>query len=162
MYALGIGALLALLKKQEHKLFVYITNSSWLVSVAILIYFLSFFLIYKNTIFNSINFLFDDFIFCLLSFVVIARAVGNGFSFIGKFMLENKYFSHLGKISYGLYLYHLFAPTVFFDYISPEIQLIVNKKKTVWFVYFIVTWLAAEISYKFIEEPINYLKKYFS
>ena len=84
------------------------------------------------------------------------------FEGIKKFVLENNILTHLGKISYGLYLYHLFTISTFWDYISPNLHLYTDNKHTAWILYFVFTYLAAEISYQFIEKPFNYLKKYFA
>lgn len=161
MFALGIGAMLAYFKQEKTILFSKISKSIWLTPFMIMFYLFSLFIIAHHFPVSFMVFIFDEFVFCILSAVIISRAVGNGYQFLGKIILENKYLSHLGQISYGLYLYHLFAIPTFWDYISPALDLHSSKKITIWVLYFIFTWLAAEISYSLIERPFNSLKKYF-
>lgn len=161
MFALGIGALLAYIKHEKTLFFNQISKPIWLTPLMIGFYLLSFFIITHHFPIPSMTFIFDEFIFCILSSVIIARAVGNGYQFVGKFILENKYLIHLGQISYGLYLFHLFAIPTFWDYISPALDLHSSKKATIWMLYFIFTWITAEISYLLVEKPFNSLKKYF-
>lgn len=161
MFALGFGALLALLKKEKPELFNKISTPIWLTPLMVIVYLLSLYKIAHNFPIASISFLFDEVVFCLLSVVIIARAVSNKYQYLAKFILENKNFTHLGQISYGLYLYHLFAIPTFWDYISPKLDLHSSRKETIWMLYFLFTWLTAEISYIIIEQPINYFKKRF-
>ena len=161
MFALSIGALLAYIKQTKTVLFNKISSAFWLTPIAIILYLSSYYFIAHKNIVPSFNFIFDEFLFCILSAVIIARAVGDGYKYIVKFILENNNFTHLGQISYGLYLYHLFAIPTFWDYIAPKLSLHSDKKETIWMLYFLFTWLAAELSYLFIEQPFNYIKKFF-
>jgi peptidoglycan/LPS O-acetylase OafA/YrhL len=161
MFALGIGALLAYIKGNKKEVFNKISESMWLGPMVFIVYVLSFYKIAHKNYFPSINFLFDEVLFCLFSALVIARAVGNNYKYFCKFVLENKNFTHLGQISYGLYLFHLFAIPTYWDWIAPKLGLHTDKKETAWMLYFLFTWLTAEISYIIIEQPFNYLKKYF-
>lgn len=161
MFALGIGALLAYIKNSSATVFNKISESMWLAPLVFLTYLILFFKVVHKNYFPSINFLLDELIFCVFSMLVIARAVGNNYKYIAKFVLENKHFTHLGQISYGLYIYHLFSISTFCDYVGPSIGLHADKKETAWMLYFLFTWFAAEITYMLIEQPFNYLKKYF-
>ena len=161
MFALGIGALLAYIKNTHNAFFNKISSKMWLAPGLFAIYVILFYKIVHKNYFPSINFLLDEVVFCVLSSLIIARAVGDGYKFIAKFILENKNFTHLGQISYGLYVYHLFAIPTFWDYIAPKLALHADRKETAWMLYFLFTWLTAEISYIIIEQPFNYFKKYF-
>jgi peptidoglycan/LPS O-acetylase OafA/YrhL len=96
----------------------------------------------------------------------------NGF---GKF-LENKAVTYLGKISYGIYLYHLLVPFLFWKaynplsyYLShrrgidlePLTEILVNPVVS-FCLYFGLTILLAAASWRFLERPISRLKRYFS
>ena len=161
MFAFVIGELLSYIKKNKTVFFLKISNSVILTPVIAIVYFLSFYIIVQKHYLAKIQFLFDEFLFSILSVIIIARCVGEGYKYFGKWLLENDSLKHLGQISYGLYLFHLFATPVFYDYISPELQLFTKNKETSWWLFFLFTWLAAEISYRIIEKPINSLKKYF-
>ncbi len=101
--------------------------------------------------------IFDDFFFAILAFFIILRASENRFSGLVKFILENKFVLYSGKISYGLYVFHLFIPTLFL-YISPKIGLSISNKYTYFVACYFLTFLVAHLSWKLIESPINKLK----
>lgn len=80
---------------------------------------------------------------------------------------ENKLLIHIGKISYGLYLYHM--PVYFlwpylnhriynyFSIINIPTQLILNVLSC-----FLITYTIALISWNLIEKPMNNLKRHFN
>ncbi|HTJ14902.1 MAG TPA: acyltransferase [Dinghuibacter sp.] len=90
-----------------------------------------------------------------------SRGFNNGF---GKF-LQHKVVTYLGKISYGIYLYHLLLPYVFWKIYNAHIhwapQILVNPAVLlVW--YFLLTVAFASVSWYLLEQPLSKLKKYFS
>ena len=78
----------------------------------------------------------------------------------------------IGRISYGVYLYHLFIPELH-EWINQKfseagIDLLFNQSMPVviriyWLAIqqFILLLIICVVSWKFIENPINKLKKYF-
>jgi len=78
----------------------------------------------------------------------------------GGLILENKIFNYLGKISYGLYMYHVIAIVIciqlfnFFGILNYHIFLLLTCLS--------VTILLASISYKFIEKRFISLKTKYS
>ena len=155
MHALGLGALLAYIKiykpnienKLSHPFWLYLTL---IIYVVLLIVQVKFNMGWSREIF-------DDFFFAILAFFIILRASENRFTGILKFILENKFVTYSGKISYGLYVYHLFIPTLFL-YISPKIGISISNKYTYFVACYFLTFLVAHISWKLIESPINKLK----
>lgn len=96
----------------------------------------------------------------------------NGF---GRF-LQHKWVIYLGKISYGIYLYHLVVPYVFWKLyndvahwllqkyqvsLTPLTIVLVNPVVSLIF-YFILTALFASFSWYLLEKPISSLKRYFT
>ena len=89
------------------------------------------------------------------------------------FILNNKWLIRIGKISYGIYLYHLFVPELW-EYIINQlnaggIDLFFNHEMPEWlkpawlFIQeFFFLLLIASVSWKFIEKPINNLKDSFT
>ena len=155
MHALGLGALLSYIKLYKPKTSKALTKSKWLVIIASL-YICSLLFKrplnlawYKDTI--------DEFFFAVVAFFIIAIASENGFKGIFKFILENKFIKYSGQISYGLYVYHLFIPELYF-FISPRIGLGISNKYTFFVVMYFLTFLVAHISWKLIESPINKFK----
>ena len=92
----------------------------------------------------------------------------NGF---GKF-LQHKWITWLGKISYGIYLYHLLIPFVFWklynmlsakEHLASEpITFVLINPVVSFLLYFILTVLFASASWYLLESPISKLKRYFN
>lgn len=96
----------------------------------------------------------------------------NGF---GKF-LQHKITTYLGKISYGIYLYHLLLPFIFWKLFNNFSSWLLHKKHIdtgpfsvflvnpiVSFVlYFLLTVAFSSLSWYLLERPISRLKRYFS
>lgn len=66
-------------------------------------------------------------------------------------IIESRALVYLGKISYGIYVYHHFMPWVFSHVHIPHQRLL----------YFPATILLSALSWQFFELPINNLKRYF-
>lgn len=108
----------------------------------------------------------------VLGFFLIGRAV-IGFGGLMKRILENPISLYLGRISYGLYLYHNFVynvyhtkPTYFtvrtWSYLT-NILPFLNSSYSFQFLYYLsITVLVATLSWYLIEKPINALKAKFS
>ena len=91
---------------------------------------------------------------------------------IFNYILDNKWLKIMGKVSYGVYLYHLFIPELWM-WINKQsnnrgIDLLWNKAmpqeiEPLWFFIqkFSVLMLLCLISWTFIEKPINKLKRHF-
>ncbi len=73
--------------------------------------------------------------------------------------------TYIGKISYGIYLYHFFLSKffgLFFEKIHVENIFTDMNVFFKFIIYFILTILIASISWYFIESPLNKLKKKFA
>jgi peptidoglycan/LPS O-acetylase OafA/YrhL len=88
---------------------------------------------------------------------MVIRAAQNKFTFLSKKILEHPFVVYVGKISYGMYVYHLFMQPLFY-YISPHIGIMVTDKYSMFAFTYLLTFLLAHISWKLIENPINNLK----
>ncbi|MCD6017998.1 MAG: hypothetical protein K0S53_1119 [Bacteroidetes bacterium] len=96
-----------------------------------------------------------------LLFLVIILNVANGSV---KINLENRVFNYLGKISYGIYMYHLMIiPFVLYfskHYLSSTTGVLFNI--IVYALSVSLTILVSGLSYKFIEEPFIRFKSKFT
>jgi len=107
--------------------------------------------------------------------VLIAGAIRGYKNRFGRF-LQHKWVTYLGKISYGIYLYHLVVPYVFWKVyngvahwllqkyqlsLTPLSVVLVNPVVSLIF-YFILTALFASFSWYLLEQPISRLKRYFT
>ena len=75
-----------------------------------------------------------------------------------KLIFANRIATYLGKISYGLYIFHLFSLPAFefFAFLFPVLQ---SLEKTT--AYLITTILIASLSWFGLERPVNNLKNHF-
>jgi peptidoglycan/LPS O-acetylase OafA/YrhL len=85
--------------------------------------------------------------------------------FKGRFggLLETKWLTFIGKISYGLYIYHMFTPAIV-DYFFGRAHIPLQVTQPVVFrtvIYGLVTLAMAVFSWFVIERPINSLKRFF-
>jgi peptidoglycan/LPS O-acetylase OafA/YrhL len=158
---LGAGALLALFFRSKHgpEKVQRLLRNLFLPAVLIL-YGLILTLKYYNLSIEAYYILGDT--LAAVFFCWLVGAASKGFSGgIGN-ILENKTLVSLGKITYGIYVYHNFVP---------EILLFIFNKlgysyQTTGFTNFILSSifsiLIAQLSWILIEKPINNLKRYFS
>lgn len=155
MHALGLGALLSYITLYKKSFAEKLSNPIWLYILGVvylgLLYMQSELQLawYKEVV--------DEIIFAFLSALIILRASNNGFKFGMKYVLESKFVSYAGKISYGLYVYHLFMPSLFY-YIAPTIGINISNKYTTFVAFYFLTFLVAHFSWILIEKPISKLK----
>jgi peptidoglycan/LPS O-acetylase OafA/YrhL len=75
--------------------------------------------------------------------------------------LNLKFIQNIGKISYGIYLYHKPIPT-FFGLLTSKLNIPIPDNKYILFlIYLLVTYIVASLSWKLIESPIGKLKNKF-
>lgn len=101
----------------------------------------------------------------ILSLYIIHFVINNKSEWLKKHVLENKQLNFIGRISYGLYLYHIPLEPVF-RYIQDSLFKVIPSK----LVYngyfslvpkFAITFLVAYLSYTFFEQKILKLKHRF-
>ena len=118
---------------------------------------------------NFYSWVFLPTIVSTLSLIIIAKA-SIGFDGFVKKILENKFLVYLGKISYGLYLYHIFVPDLYiwlvkFGWNVPLLGVkLFPFYKNIYiqsFIYILITIIISSVSWFLIEKPINNLKNRF-
>ena len=108
----------------------------------------------------------------LLTVCIIYYCLFKNNNKIFNYILDNKWLKIMGKVSYGVYLYHLFIPELWMwinkQFNNRGIDLLWNKAmpqeiEPLWFFIqkFSVLMLLCLISWTFIEKPINKLKRHF-
>ncbi|MCL1475562.1 acyltransferase family protein [Argonema antarcticum] len=157
--SLGMGSLLAyyyhdpqLLKNKN-----YLTNFCFWVGGTLFIT-----LIFTRQYINgAIEFgLFDT--VTALYFTWLVDRAARGFTGIAGNILEFKPLVNLGKISYGIYVYHSFLASKVPAYFNSKFHLFYPS--SIWIEFFfktVATIIIASFSWQFFEKPINNLKKYF-
>jgi peptidoglycan/LPS O-acetylase OafA/YrhL len=155
--AFGMGFLLAILKIENPELLKRnIGKYLWL---CILLGFVSFILYINAGDFLLINSLFFRTLSCVLALGLIGNAI---FDKLPSIIFNNKIIIYLGRISYGLYVYHFFMINLFSVTLNKFIN--TNSVKGVllsFVIYFALTVIVSSISYFLYESPLNKLKRYF-
>lgn len=159
LFALSFGGLLAYLNVYKVDKSRKISKNNFYLPISIFVYIL------LSVIFHYFNFstyflLFDQFLFSVVMFFVVSKASTNSFSGVFNWLLTNKYSVYLGKISYGLYVFHLFIPD-FFWFMQPKWGLVATNKYMACLLYFGLSVAFAHLSWELIEKPINSLKSRF-
>lgn len=111
-------------------------------------------LLFEENIISTALFKFNISVIAL--FIISKTSIG--FTGVMKIIFENKILMYLGKISYGLYLFHNFIPMI---YLNSGLVYFKNGLLN-FIIQFIMLVAIASISWFLIEKPINGLKKYFS
>ena len=160
----GLGLLLAYYKYSESDLLKSRLQRStpifWLIMIVYLI-------IVVILFFNRTSFVmvFDRFVFSLISIILIGLSC---FELNSKFitlLLSHKWMKYIGKISYGIYLYHFFLQKIIAQCLAAIHVKNVFLDMNVFLkfiIYFILTICVASISWYLIELPLNNLKKRFA
>lgn len=157
---LCLGALLAYAKRYKANLLRLFENN-FLLYGSILIYIICYYFLHYKKGIAAFDMIIDEYLFALACIFIIAKASSNSFKYLGKTLLEHDIIVFTGKISYGLYIYHLFITKFFWDFLANEYKIGLQSKGAMWFTYFAITFILAIASYYFVERPISKLKNYF-
>jgi peptidoglycan/LPS O-acetylase OafA/YrhL len=156
--AFGLGGILAYSQIVGSTKLRTKTNKILFWCCLIFFYILSLTLVFIN---KSMNYSFVNCCVVITSFFSVAIASNGGFNGFLKIFLENRIVLYLGRISYGLYLYHNFIPTVYWKFIDPlPIFRFEKNPASIFIIYFILTLILASISWFLIERPILSLKRF--
>lgn len=158
MHALGIGALLAYLKTYRTDVAERLSRPTFVYG-AIGTYLLLLFC-QKYFEWEWYSKIFETFSFAIASFFIILRASENGFKGLGRMILENRFVTYSGKISYGLYVYHLFVPDIYY-FLAPKLGLNISNNYLLFLAFYAIAFVISHFSWVLIEAPINRLKDRF-
>lgn len=115
-------------------------------------FFLAFFVLYLICTYFG-WFLFTRTLWSVCAFWAIGVAALGKFKGLARMALENRVINYLGRITYGLYVYHYFMPYLF--------KWIGIQSKYNGVLYFIGAVAIASASWFLFERPFNRLKKHF-
>lgn len=156
--SLGLGALFAYWNSFKPKITQYFMKFYWII-IRIIVYFgLHYFMILNGMFWYKE--IFDEFMFAIMAALIINYASKDRFKSIFKWVLEKKFVSYSGKISYGLYVFHFFIPSLYW-YLAPKIGIEIQNKYLQFIAFYFLTFIMAFLSWNLIEKPINSLKKKF-
>jgi len=162
MHSLGLGALIAWQVTIGDGFEKHIQKYKSALIYLLIIFCVVFVFPYSSPFFEKIRRFSDPFL-ALIYAVMVVIAINGAFTCGMKRFLENKIVLYLGKISYGLYVYHLFIGHLYFNYLGKcrffKIHL---EQDWEWAIYFFfINVILASASWYVIEKPIIGLKKYF-
>jgi peptidoglycan/LPS O-acetylase OafA/YrhL len=157
MPILAMGGILAWIQRYRPTFALRLVRSSWL---AVLLF------LYLTGLLLQIKFqwvwykeIVDEYFFALLSMLLIAKASMHGFKgWMGR-ILMTRGVRYAGQISYGLYVFHLFVPSLTHR-ISSLLNIRLGEIGTL-AVYVALTFGLAHASWIFLERPINRIKHRF-
>jgi peptidoglycan/LPS O-acetylase OafA/YrhL len=161
--SLGAGALLSYYYcRQPEKLASFLDlkkNPLWIGSFVFFV-----FIIYLQLPYDRQFWVWKVFIQAAASFVFawFVGKAGIGFSGLAKRILENKFLVYTGKISYGIYIYHIFVWVFLRDWLEQFAFFNSINIYLQFFIYFAATLAFASLSWSFVEKPINNLKNKFN
>lgn len=158
MHALGLGALLAWMLNYRSDWFKN-CGSAILVWSGLVLY-AFFVVVYSVFEISWMKEVVDEFVFAAVAMCIIARAATNGFKFMGKYILEHPFVVYSGKVSYGLYVFHLFIPALYY-YLMSRLGVTVDNKYMAFGLMYLLCLGIAHLSWRLIESPINNMKRFF-
>jgi peptidoglycan/LPS O-acetylase OafA/YrhL len=92
------------------------------------------------------------------AFVVLVARTATGFDGNIARFLSNAGLVFAGRISYGLYIYHVLVAMVFNRWIPSQIRSLITIPSLRLLVFGIATLFTAALSWRFLEQPINRLR----
>ena len=153
MDCFGLGAILAYYRIFVDKAFVFKSRNAMIFFVLNILSIIIL-LMFDESIFSMFFFRFN----VSLIFLFLIAKVSVGFTGVLKSVFENKTLMYLGKISYGLYLFHNFIPMIYSSLSLPPIHNSILR----FFVMSAILIFISSLSWFLIEKPINNLKKRFA
>jgi peptidoglycan/LPS O-acetylase OafA/YrhL len=162
MHTLGFGALIAYYVKYEPDFFkkISISKMKGYLAAGLILYTLVFIYRKPEPLFEMFKFFKNPLISAVYFFVVLI-AVRDGYKGLLKIVLESKVMVYIGRISYGLYVYHLFINPLFHNYLNKLISIKTNDYGY-FLIFLALNIMVASISWYLVEKPVNGLKRYFN
>src|SRR5437763_12707097 len=92
------------------------------------------------------------------AFVILVARTASGFDGNIARFLTNPGLVFAGRISYGLYIYHILVAMVFNRWLPNQMRFLITVPSLRLVVFGIVTLFVAALSWRFLEQPINRLR----
>jgi peptidoglycan/LPS O-acetylase OafA/YrhL len=89
------------------------------------------------------------------AFVILVARVANGFEGNLARFLTNPGLVFAGRISYGLYIYHILVAMLMNRWLPSQLRFVITIPSLRLLVFGLVTLFVAAISWRFLEQPIN-------
>lgn len=161
--SLGLGAFLAYLFNFNLNFLARLLNKRYFFFLVFILF--AFLLLYTSFIrkIKAIDAVFLRALYSILCFYIVGKAL-KGYKGLLRVVLEHPWIIFIGTISYGLYLYHLFAPEIVMRLLKyPWINSLAGSALVSavprFIILFVVTFSIAICSWFLVEKPILGLKK---
>jgi peptidoglycan/LPS O-acetylase OafA/YrhL len=152
---LGIGSLLAYWIYYDYSSVIKIFNKYGQIFFWISLLFSFYFATY------NVNIPFVSNLFLIIMSVTVVFLCSNNNRFVLSKIFEYKYLVYLGKISYGIYLYHKVVP-FFMQFTSDKFGYnLPNNNVLLFIIYTLITLVISILSYELLEKHLLKLKKLF-
>jgi peptidoglycan/LPS O-acetylase OafA/YrhL len=89
------------------------------------------------------------------AFVVLVARTATGFGGLTARFLSHPGLVFAGRISYGLYIYHVLVAMLFQRWLPSSLRFVITTPSLRLMVYGIATLGVASLSWRFLEQPIN-------
>jgi len=96
-----------------------------------------------------------------LALACLVGKTAEGFGGLSGRLLSLRPLQYVGTISYGIYLYHLFVLQAFWKLLGVARQPLLDKGPVLFLIVASMTVAMAAMSWKFLEQPFNDLKRHF-
>jgi peptidoglycan/LPS O-acetylase OafA/YrhL len=161
MHSLGLGALIAYYLKYEKEKFdgLDLTKVKYILLGLGLVFILIFVYRKPDSLYKAFEHFKEPFTSLIYALLVLI-AVKNGFKGLFRKILENRVMIYIGRISYGLYIFHLFMNPLYFKFLNQYIN-IQTSNLGYSLIFLLLNIALASLSWFLIEKPINSLKRYF-
>jgi peptidoglycan/LPS O-acetylase OafA/YrhL len=97
-----------------------------------------------------------------LALACLVGKAAEGFGGLPGRLLSLRPMQYVGKISYGIYLYHLFVLQAFWKLLGVAGLPLLDKGPVLFLIVTSTTVAMAALSWKFLERPLNSLKRHFA
>lgn len=158
MHLFALGGILAYIQLFKPQVFAGLSRSIWFF-LALVLYSVLFFLVETRN-WDWFKIIFDELMFGFVAFFAIAVAARSGFKYVAAYILEHRFVAYVGKISYGMYIIHLFIPSLYY-WLFPKLGISLSNKFTEFVFLYLLTFGIAHLSWTYIESPVNRLKNRF-
>jgi peptidoglycan/LPS O-acetylase OafA/YrhL len=156
----AIGAILAYMAIFNQEALIKLLDKSYIFLICLIICIaFTIYTSYNKYSITAVSFI--RFTFSIFCFWIIGLAAFNKIRGVFKFFLEHPLVIYLGRISYGLYVYHYFVPLLFIYLHGGSLSYFRFSIMVYSVLYFITSVIIAAISWHLIENPVNNLKRYF-
>lgn len=154
---LGAGVGLALIKNESIEMFHLLTGKTGKIIMTISLFACIWFYHFVDKT-SVLWVIFDSLL--LVSFSLLVANATSGFSGIVGRVLDNKILIYLGKVSYGLYLYHKIIPLSLLIIVK-KLDVQIDSILIYYLVNLILLLIVTHLSWILVEKPILKFKSYF-